>query len=144
MSLSDSDRTKIILDALNRALPQLSSGARQRLAEEMLRFGQKAIHEGWNLDNPDFRLGAYRVDRSTELSRALVQARRRAGVETSAVVTATRWSPSKLSRIESGEVSISVTDMLFLITLYGVTDDATRRQLIVLTEADRKRRQQRR
>jgi transcriptional regulator with XRE-family HTH domain len=47
------------------------------------------------------------------------------------VAKALYWSPSKVIRIESGQVGITVTDLRALASLYGLTDDE---QLAALTE----------
>ncbi|OQQ15500.1 transcriptional regulator [Streptomyces sp. M41(2017)] len=48
------------------------------------------------------------------------------------------WSPSKLLRIEAGEVGISVNDLRPLLGLYGVTDAATVEGLLNLARGSRK------
>jgi len=55
------------------------------------------------------------------------------------VAEALDWSPSKIHRIEKGEVSISVTDLRALLGYYGVTDRATIADLVELAKAARKR-----
>lgn len=137
------ERVQIIKRALDAALPELTPMARQRLAEEVENFGVIIVRNRWRIEGEDFRLSAYQADRSTELSRGLRQARERAGIQSQTVLAKTRWSASKFSRIENGEVGVSVTDMLFLLTLYGVTDEASRQRFIELAEADRRRRRQR-
>ncbi|MFJ8138768.1 helix-turn-helix domain-containing protein [Streptomyces sp. NPDC096013] len=48
------------------------------------------------------------------------------------------WSPSKLLRIEAGEVGISVNDLRPLLALYAVTDEATVEELLNLARGSRK------
>jgi transcriptional regulator with XRE-family HTH domain len=55
------------------------------------------------------------------------------------VAEALDWSPSKVHRIEKGEVSISVTDLRALLGYYGVTDRSTVADLVELAKAARKR-----
>jgi transcriptional regulator with XRE-family HTH domain len=55
------------------------------------------------------------------------------------VAEALDWSPSKIHRIEKGDVSISVTDLRALLGYYGVTDRATVADLVELAKAARKR-----
>ncbi len=55
------------------------------------------------------------------------------------VAEALDWSPSKIHRIEKGDVSISVTDLRALLGYYGVTDRATVVDLVELAKAARKR-----
>ncbi|AGZ43578.1 helix-turn-helix domain-containing protein [Actinoplanes friuliensis] len=62
--------------------------------------------------------------------RALRKARRAAALTQSDVSTALRWSLSKVQRIESGEVGISVTDLRALLDVYSVVDEALIEALI--------------
>ncbi|MEU5668095.1 helix-turn-helix domain-containing protein [Streptomyces longwoodensis] len=48
------------------------------------------------------------------------------------------WSPSKLPRIEAGEVGISVNDLRPLLALFGVVDEATVEELLNLARGSRK------
>ncbi|MFF4911249.1 helix-turn-helix domain-containing protein [Streptomyces sp. NPDC001260] len=48
------------------------------------------------------------------------------------------WSPSKLLRIEAGEVGISVNDLRPLLALFDVRDDATVEELLNLARGSRK------
>src|SRR3954462_9212976 len=50
------------------------------------------------------------------------------------VADALEWSPSKIIRIESGQVGITVTDLKALVAHYGLRDDA---QVASLTELAR-------
>jgi len=52
----------------------------------------------------------------------LRKARDTAGLKQAEVARAMDWSPSKLIRIESGQVSISTNDLKALLTYYGVKD----------------------
>lgn len=127
---------KVALDSL---FPQLSNQGKSMLAEAIVRFVDKAIAKKWRLEL-GFDLGALKIDRSTELSRALRGLRGQMPAEN--VLAATRWSRSKLTRIEAGDIGISMTDMLFLLDHYGHRDEATRRRFLALHEADRKSRRQ--
>jgi transcriptional regulator with XRE-family HTH domain len=62
---------------------------------------------------------------------ALKEARERAQYTQKAVATALDWSPSKLLRIENGQVSISTTDLHALLQQYQVRD---RRQIEAMSE----------
>ncbi len=53
---------------------------------------------------------------------ALRKAREATGLSQSAVADRVGWSMSKVQRIESGDVSVSGTDLRALLDLYGVTD----------------------
>lgn len=48
------------------------------------------------------------------------------------------WSPSKLLRIEAGEVGISVHDLRPLLSLYRISDDTTVERLLGLARGSRK------
>ncbi|MGC5030797.1 helix-turn-helix domain-containing protein [Micromonospora sp. DT229] len=59
------------------------------------------------------------------LSRLLMRTRRTTGLTQQQVAAELRWSQSKVTRIESGDVGISHTDLLALLSLYRVADDVT-------------------
>jgi transcriptional regulator with XRE-family HTH domain len=61
----------------------------------------------------------------------LKRLRTAAGITQRDVAKALYWSPSKVIRIESGQVGITVTDLRALASLYGLTDEG---QLAALTE----------
>lgn len=61
----------------------------------------------------------------------LKRLRTTAGITQRDVAKALYWSPSKVIRIESGQVGITVTDLRALAGLYGLTDE---HQLALLTE----------
>lgn len=65
---------------------------------------------------------------------ALKDARERAGYTQREVATALEWSPSKLLRMENGQVNIGVTDLHALLSQYGVKD---RREVDALAEMAR-------
>lgn len=56
------------------------------------------------------------------------------------VAEALDWSPSKVTRIENGSVSISVTDLRALLAYYGVTDSAVVEELVDLARRSRRAR----
>ena len=55
------------------------------------------------------------------------------------VAEAMDWSPSKLHRVERGDVSISVIDLRALLGFYGLTDRAAVAALVELARESRKR-----
>ena len=55
------------------------------------------------------------------------------------VADALDWSISKVNRIENGEVTVSVTDLQALLTLYRMVDDDRREDLVEAARAARKR-----
>lgn len=57
-----------------------------------------------------------------QIARFLRKSRDAAGMTQEAVAKRTHWSVSKLNRIETGHITISVTDLRALLTLYGVHD----------------------
>jgi len=54
------------------------------------------------------------------------------------------WSPSKVLRIETGAVGISVTDLRALLTYYNIDDKRQIEELVNLARAARTRRGSRR
>jgi transcriptional regulator with XRE-family HTH domain len=54
------------------------------------------------------------------------------------VAEALDWSPSKIYRIEKGDVSISVTDLRALLGYYGVLDRSTVEELVELAKGARR------
>jgi transcriptional regulator with XRE-family HTH domain len=61
--------------------------------------------------------------------RALRKARLAAGLVQGDVARRLNWSLSKVQRIESGDVAVSVTDLRALLGIYGVQDEAVIEQL---------------
>ncbi|MEU1474351.1 helix-turn-helix domain-containing protein [Streptomyces sp. NPDC001668] len=57
-----------------------------------------------------------------KLRLALRQARERAGLSQREAAEQVEWSQSKLIRVETGTVSVSVSDLRALLTLYHITD----------------------
>ncbi|MGW4758177.1 helix-turn-helix domain-containing protein [Streptomyces chartreusis] len=66
------------------------------------------------------------AEQRLKLRTELRKARTRAGLSQRHVAKQMEWSPSKVLRIESGEVSISVNDLRPLLAAYGISD---RRQI---------------
>ncbi|KUO03383.1 helix-turn-helix domain-containing protein [Streptomyces caeruleatus] len=64
-----------------------------------------------------------------KLRLALRQAREATGLTQREAAERVEWSQSKLIRVETGTVSVSVSDLRALLTLYGVTDPSTVREL---------------
>jgi transcriptional regulator with XRE-family HTH domain len=64
--------------------------------------------------------------------------REAAGLTGEAVATRMNWSDSKISRIETGKISVAWGDVSDLLDLYGVTDAAVRDALIALAREARK------
>jgi transcriptional regulator with XRE-family HTH domain len=82
------------------------------------------------------------VDSATALRRQLLAELRRlrpAHIATQRrIADALDWSPSKVTRIESGAVSISVTDLRALLALYAVDDPAVVERLVDLARRSRR------
>jgi hypothetical protein len=80
---------------------------------------------GWTYEtgNPVFRL---------RLGEHMRRLRERAGITRADAGWAIRGSENKISRMEIGEISITERDVSDLITLYGVTDDLERKELLQL------------
>jgi transcriptional regulator with XRE-family HTH domain len=70
---------------------------------------------------------------------ALRQARDATGLTQEQVAGEMDWSLSKLIRIEAGSVSLSTNDLRALLSLYGITDEATIDELVDLARASRQR-----
>ena len=70
----------------------------------------------------------------TELRRA----RTEVGMTQKSVAQVMEWSPSKLLRIEAGEVGISVNDLRSLLALYGIIDQERVDTLLDLSRGSRK------
>lgn len=75
-----------------------------------------------------------RLQLRTELRRA----RNEIGLTQRQVAAAMEWSPSKLLRIEAGEVGISVHDLRPLLGLYQISDDSVVERLLGLARGSRK------
>jgi transcriptional regulator with XRE-family HTH domain len=84
------------------------------------------------------------MDNTSALRRQLLAELRRlrpARVHTQRqVAEALDWSPSKVTRIESGAVSLSVTDLRALLDFYEVTDPAVVERLVDLARRSRRAR----
>jgi transcriptional regulator with XRE-family HTH domain len=68
----------------------------------------------------------------------LKQARSQLKLTQSAVAAALDWSPSKLLRIENGDVKISTTDLKALVAHYGITDPGHVEELVRMAQIARK------
>ena len=73
------------------------------------------------------------------LTRELRRTRKDAGMTQDQVAAAIEWSLSKLIRIEGGGVSISISDLKSLLTLYRITDEDHVEELVALARAARQR-----
>ncbi|MCC5033558.1 helix-turn-helix transcriptional regulator [Streptomyces sp. WAC 00631] len=68
----------------------------------------------------------------------LRKARSRAGLTQRQVAATMEWSPSKLIRIEAGEVAITVNDLKALLAEYAITDRRKTEELLQLARGSRK------
>ncbi|WP_328497003.1 helix-turn-helix transcriptional regulator [Streptomyces sp. NBC_00414] len=73
-----------------------------------------------------------------KLRNELRRARASAGLTQRQVAKEMEWSPSKLLRIESGEVSISINDLRPLLSTYGISDRRRIESLLELARGSRK------
>lgn len=84
------------------------------------------------------------MDNASALRRQLLAELRRlrpASVQTQRqVAEALDWSPSKVTRIEGGAVSLSVTDLRALLAFYGVVDPGVVERLVDLARRSRRAR----
>ena len=76
----------------------------------------------------------YRRRLRTELRAA----REAANLTQGQVVQQMDWSPSKINRIESGEVSIATNDLKALLSIYHITDERRVAALVALGQSSRK------
>ena len=72
------------------------------------------------------------------LSATLQRARRDAGLTQQLVAAYLYWSVAKLSRIESDQVGISITDLRALLARYGISDARTVNGLVEQARARRR------
>ncbi|MFJ9634953.1 helix-turn-helix domain-containing protein [Streptomyces sp. NPDC101175] len=72
------------------------------------------------------------------LRKRLRAARERAGLTHTDVASRLEWSPSKINRIETGKVRLTLTDSQALLGLYGVEDAAQIEEIADLVRAARR------
>jgi transcriptional regulator with XRE-family HTH domain len=77
------------------------------------------------------------VGQQWRLQAALRRSRTACGLSLRAVASALEWSDAKLSRIESGSVRISVTDLKALLQYYDVTEPQAVSEFVELARASR-------
>lgn len=135
-----------VLDSTFQTLfPQLTSQARSRLAAEVVRIVNSSTEQGWDLAAVTLILrGAQRNHIGTTLQSLRVRAgltQEEVTAKSTQVTRSRPWHGSKLTRIESGRVTISsFADLNFLLRLYGVTNEDVIDSLWGLVEASQPRR----
>ncbi|MFJ5059593.1 helix-turn-helix domain-containing protein [Streptomyces nigra] len=72
------------------------------------------------------------------LRKRLRAARESAALTHTDVAEALEWSPSKINRIETGKVGLTITDARVLLELYGVTDPEQVREITAMARAARR------
>jgi len=77
--------------------------------------------------------------RARRLRYELRRLREEAGLTHSEVAQRLEWSPSKLSRVETGQSRVNTGDVSDLLGVYGVSDEASREALIQLAREARRR-----
>lgn len=77
--------------------------------------------------------------RGRRLRHELRRLREEAGLTHSEVARRLEWSPSKVSRIETGQSRVQTGDVRDLLEIYGVTDQATCESLVQLAREARRR-----
>jgi transcriptional regulator with XRE-family HTH domain len=97
----------------------------RRTANKIMVVERNPVHQ-----TPEYMRRRLRVE--------LKQARQAAGFTQKDVAKALEWSPSKIIRIEAGEVAVTPTDLRVLLDHYGVRDKRRIDDLIVLARASRK------
>ncbi|MFJ2777952.1 helix-turn-helix domain-containing protein [Kitasatospora sp. NPDC087315] len=73
------------------------------------------------------------------LGSELRRLRERTGLQAKTAADTLRFSPTKISRIESGQTTLKESDVRALLELYGVTDEAELRQFVALTRRSTQR-----
>src|SRR5258708_7634859 len=76
--------------------------------------------------------------RARRLRHELRRLREEAGLTHSEVAHRLEWSPSKLSRIETGQSRVQTGDVRDLLEVYGITDQATYEALVQLAREARR------
>ena len=77
--------------------------------------------------------------RGRRLRHELRRLREQAGLTHSEVARRLEWSPSKVSRIETGQSRVQTGDVRDLLEVYGITDQATCEALVQLAREARRR-----
>lgn len=77
--------------------------------------------------------------RARRLRYELRRLREEAGLTHSEVAHRLEWSPSKLSRIETGQSRVNTGDVADLLGVYGISDETSREALIQLAREARRR-----
>ena len=77
--------------------------------------------------------------RARRLRYELRRLREEAGLTHSEVAQRLEWSPSKLSRVETGQSRVNTGDVSDLLGVYGVSDESSREALIQLAREARRR-----
>src|SRR5437868_11748789 len=67
----------------------------------------------------------------------LRRARDAAGFRQTDVAKAMEWSPSKIIRIECGDVAVSISDLRALLNYYGVSDESKVDELLDIARSAR-------
>lgn len=110
-----------LLDAIAALYPELTPEQIQGVAAKTDWHARKALKEApW-------------------LCSTLRQARTAAGLTQASTATALDWSPSKVVRIENGDVGVSHVDLKALIELYRINDQETVNRLVEEARARRRR-----
>jgi hypothetical protein len=126
-----STETQALRQTFEALFPHLSSQARVRLADELVKIVNTSTEQGWDLAAITLHT---RGARRNQIGTTLQNLRTRAGMTQEDVTHRTRWHGSKVTRIESGRVPVSFVDLEFLLRLYGVTDRTTVEALWVLAQ----------
>src|SRR5262245_34702127 len=77
--------------------------------------------------------------RGRRLRNELKRLREGAGMTHAEVARLLEWSPSKVSRIETGQSRAQTGDVADMLDVYGVSDDAVRKALVQLAREARRR-----
>lgn len=140
MSSSAEARKAAILRGIRDAYPDLCEEAREQMARQLVRLIDASVEKGYDLRNALLRpQGA----RKTPLGTRLKEFRERAGRTQQQVATHFEWHSAKVTRIETGAVPVTVSDVRILLDFYGVRDRATREAIIDLARTDRQERRHR-
>jgi hypothetical protein len=119
------DALRTIIAALEKRNPRLDRGSARVLAMEVLRLADEAEAYGEDLTQARLRVVGG-IKPTGALGALLRDIRDQAGLSQAEAAELFGCSLSKISRVELGEVSVSVSDVRSFIQIYRITD----RQLI--------------
>lgn len=141
MSVPYEARLAIMRRAFQAADPGVDDQTAQNMAEQVVRIFDARSAKGWDLRLA--RLAVHGV-KKTPLGTWLRQLRESAGFTQHRVSREFEWHDAKVTRIETGVVPVTTSDLRHLLDFYGVRDLETRNSIALLAREDRQAREDRR